>query len=163
MTSSHAKKKQNKKQQNSKRLWNEGGKLDTPIASTQILDHSLSWLGTCSYKCWDVKLVYGPKYAKFTYFLNHIILHIRQIWRYQRGNQNLEQKLLTLPEHLSSLPVFSGVRFTLSLVLYVCFVDRCLSFFFWSIVCSSPIYEFWLPLWYLQTLLIWSMIWRPLV
>jgi len=25
----------------------------------------------------------------------------------------------------------SGVRVTRSLVLYVCFVDRCLSFFFW--------------------------------
>ena len=57
----------------------------------------------------------------------------------------VEQKLLTLPEHLSSYPpfsgvrvsficmfcrslfVFSGVRVTRSLVLYVCFVDRCLS------------------------------------
>jgi hypothetical protein len=27
-------------------------------------------------------------------------------------------------------PVFSGVRVTWSLALYVCFVDRCLSFFF---------------------------------
>ena len=37
------------------------------------------------------------------------------------------QELLTLPEHMSSLPVFSGVRATRSLVLYECFVDRCLS------------------------------------
>jgi hypothetical protein len=29
-----------------------------------------------------------------------------------------EQELLTLPEHLSSHPVFSGVRVTRSLVLY---------------------------------------------
>ena len=36
--------------------------------------------------------------------------------------------LFTLPEHLSSPPIFSGVRVTRSLVLYVCFVDRCLSF-----------------------------------
>jgi len=46
--------------------------------------------------------------------------------------------MLTLPEHLSSSPVFSGVRVTRSLVLYVCFVDRCLSFctfFFWSLCC----------------------------
>jgi hypothetical protein len=28
--------------------------------------------------------------------------------------------------HLSSTPVFSGVRVTRSLALYVCFVDRCL-------------------------------------
>ena len=34
----------------------------------------------------------------------------------------------TVPKHLSSPPVFSGVRVTRSLVLYVCFVDRCLSF-----------------------------------
>jgi len=40
----------------------------------------------------------------------------------------VEQELLTLPEHMSSPPVFSGVRGTRSLVLYVCFVDRCLSF-----------------------------------
>jgi hypothetical protein len=39
----------------------------------------------------------------------------------------VEQALLTLPEHLSSPPVFSGVRVTRSLYLYVCFVDRCLS------------------------------------
>jgi hypothetical protein len=53
--------------------------------------------------------------------------------------------------------VFSGVRVTRSLVLYVCFVDRCLPLCTFSIghcvVCSSSIYGFWLPLWYLQTLL----------
>ena len=120
---------------------------------------------------------------------------------------------------MSSPPVFSGVRVTRSLVLYICFVDRCLSFYtfsfhhcvvcssvfwplcclffcllaivlsgflsfghcvvcssvFWPlcclffcllaivlsvllsfghcVVCSSSIYGFWLPLWYLQTLL----------
>jgi hypothetical protein len=41
---------------------------------------------------------------------------------------NIFQELLTLPEHLSSPPVFSGVRVTRSLVLCVCFVDRCLVF-----------------------------------
>jgi hypothetical protein len=35
----------------------------------------------------------------------------------------VEQELLILPEHMSSPPVFSGVRVTRSLVLYVCFVD----------------------------------------
>jgi hypothetical protein len=40
----------------------------------------------------------------------------------------VEQELLTLSEHMSSPPVFSGVRVTRFLVLYVCFVDRCLSF-----------------------------------
>jgi len=40
----------------------------------------------------------------------------------------VEQELLTLLGHLSSPPVVSGVRVTRSLVLCVCFVDRCLSF-----------------------------------
>ena len=39
----------------------------------------------------------------------------------------VEQELFTLPEHLCSPPVFSGVRVTRSLVLNVCFVYRCLS------------------------------------
>jgi hypothetical protein len=43
--------------------------------------------------------------------------------------------LLTFPEHLSSPPVFSGIRVTRSLALYVCFVERCLSFFFWPLCC----------------------------
>jgi len=68
-----------------------------------------------------------------------------------------EQELLTLMVHLSSLPVFSGVCVTRSLVLYVCFGDRCLSFCNFSfgqcVVCSSSMYGFRLPLWYLQTLL----------
>ena len=55
----------------------------------------------------------------------------------------LTEELLTLPEHLSSPPVFSEVRVTRSLVLCVCFVDRCLllCFFVWPLS------------WYLQTLL----------
>ena len=47
-------------------------------------------------------------------------------------------------------PGFIGVRVTRSLVLYVCFVDRCLSSCTFSfghcVVCSSSIYGFWLPL-----------------
>jgi hypothetical protein len=68
----------------------------------------------------------------------------------------VEQVLPTLPEHLSSSPVVSGVRVTRSVVLYACFVDRCLSFCTFSfghcVVCSSSIYRFVLPLCYLQTL-----------
>ena len=79
------------------------------------------------------------------------------ITRLTRRVSLVEQELPTLPEHLSSPPVFSGVRFTRSLVLYICFVDRCLSFYTFSfghyVVCSSSIYGFWLRLWYLQTLL----------
>jgi hypothetical protein len=69
----------------------------------------------------------------------------------------MEQELLILQEHLSSSPVFSGVRVTRFLALCVCFVDRCLYLCTFSfghcVVCSSLIYGFLLPLWYLQTLL----------
>jgi hypothetical protein len=59
--------------------------------------------------------------------------------------------------NLSSPPIFSGVRVTRSLVLCVCFIDRCLSFcpfpYGHCVVCFTSIYGFWLPLWYLQILL----------
>ena len=45
-----------------------------------------------------------------------------------RWVSHVEQEWLTLPEHLSSPPGFSGIRVTQSLVFYVIFVDRCLSF-----------------------------------
>ena len=55
-------------------------------------------------------------------------------------------------------PGFSGIRVTRSLAVCVSYEDRCLSFcpffFCYCVVCSSPIYELWLHLWYLQTLLI---------
>jgi hypothetical protein len=61
----------------------------------------------------------------------------------------VEQELLILPEHMSSPPVFSEVHVTWSLVLYVCFLDRCLPFCLFSfdhcVVCSSK-YGFWLTL-----------------
>jgi hypothetical protein len=63
-------------------------------------------------------------------------------------------------EHMSShdfTPVFSGIRVSWSLVLCVCFVDGCLSFytfpFVHCVVCFPSICGFWLHLWYLQTLL----------
>ena len=56
----------------------------------------------------------------------------------------MEQELLTLPEHLSSPQVFSGVGVARFLVLCVCFVDHCLSFcpfsFGHCVVLSSLIY-----------------------
>ena len=76
-----------------------------------------------------------------------------RICRLTRRVPLVEQELLTLPEHLSSPPVFSGVHITRSLVLCVCFVDRCTFSFGHCAVGPSSIYGFWLLLWYLQTLL----------
>ena len=67
------------------------------------------------------------------------------IWnRLKRWVPLVEQELLTLSENMSSPPVFSGVHVTRSLVVCVCFVDRCLSLCTFSfrhcIVCSWAIW-----------------------
>ena len=76
-------------------------------------------------------------------FLMHEIAGF--VTRLTRRVSVVEQELLTLPEHLSSPPSFSRVRITRSLVLFVCLVDRCLSFcpfsFGHCVVCFS-IYGF---------------------
>jgi hypothetical protein len=76
------------------------------------------------------------------------------VTRLTRRMSLVGQELSSLPKHLCSPPVFSGVHVTRSLLVYVCFADRCLSFPTFSFghcaVCSSSICEFCLPLWYLQ-------------
>jgi hypothetical protein len=92
---------------------------------------------------------------------SHLVWHVNESYRFvtrlRRRVPLVEQELLTLPEHLSSSPVLSGVRVTRSLVLCICFLNNCVSFcpfsFGHRVVCTFSIYEFWLSLWYLQTLL----------
>jgi len=111
------------------------------------------------------------KYLYKVKYLSDLFTNVAEdtVLRLTRRVSLVEQELLTLPEHLSSPLVFSGVRVTRSLVLYVCFVDRCLSFCTFSsghcVVCSSSIFGFWyypfgifklffwLLLWYLPTFL----------
>ena len=50
------------------------------------------------------------------------------VTRLTRRVSLVEQELPSLQEHLSSPPVVSGVEVAGSLVVFVCFVDRCLSF-----------------------------------
>jgi hypothetical protein len=100
---------------------------------------------------------YVPLVVNTFRFFPHSRLITGFVTRLTRRVPLVEQELPTLPDHLSSSPVFSGDRVTRSLVLYVCFPDRYLSFCAFSfghcVFCSS-IYGFWLPLWYLQTLLV---------
>jgi len=100
---------------------------------------------------------YIPLVVSTSQSFSHSWLITRFVTRLTRRVPLVEQELLTLPEHLSSPLVFSGVRVTRSLVLCVCFVDHCLSLcpfsFSHCVVCPSAIYWFWLFLWYLQTLL----------
>jgi len=65
----------------------------------------------------------------------------------------------TSQEHLNSLPIFSGARVTRILVLCV-ILCRSLFVLFLLIIVLSSIYGFWLPLWYLHTLLIDLANWR---
>jgi hypothetical protein len=64
-------------------------------------------------------------------------------------------ELPTLPEHLSSPPIFSGVRLSRFLIVCVCFVDRCLYFFPFCfghcVVCSSLIYGCLIKFWCLTS------------
>ena len=128
---------------------------------TSTILRSSPWFG---WPLWNICVTndhgYVPLVVNTSRFFSHSRLITGFVTRLRRRVPLVEQERLTLPEHLSSPPVFSGVRLTRSLVLYVCFVDRCLSFCTISlnhcVVCSS-IYGFWLPLWYLQILLTCSM------
>ena len=68
---------------------------------------------------------------------------------------HVEQELLSLPGHFSSLPVFNEVRVARSLVAYIVF---CISLFILlfdnSVVCHSSFYDVSLPLWHFHTFLI---------
>jgi hypothetical protein len=81
----------------------------------------------------------------------------RKVTKVLRKGDNSISTSDILPEHLRSTPSFNGVRVTRPLVLCVCLVNRCLSFcplsFGHCAVCPSSIYGYWLPFWYLQTLL----------
>ena len=72
---------------------------------------------------------------------------------YRKENKPIKlvkQEMLTLPQHMSSPPVFIGVRVTQSLffcvILWISFVCHFGLFFGHCDVCPS-IYRFWLPLW----------------
>ena len=91
-------------------------------------------------KMWQVFLVnrIQSQYAWYTSTYINSMLSPLTLDSYipASGEVLWSRKLPTLPEHLSSPPVFSGVRVTRSLVLCVCFVDGCLSFLSFFIVVS---------------------------
>jgi len=62
--------------------------------------------------------------------------------------------VVSLPEHLRSPSVFSGIRVAQSLVFCVMFVDHCFPFPFAHCIACSVIYCCWWPLSILQTFLI---------
>ena len=105
---------------------------------------SLRWLGL---PVWNICVVndhgYVPLdvYTSRSFHQSQVIIGF--VIRLTRLVPLVEQELSVLSEHMSSSPVCSGVCVTRSLVLCVCFVDRCLSFcpfsFDHCVVCSSSI------------------------
>jgi hypothetical protein len=102
----------------------------------------MTWLTVMEYLCHK----YAPLVVSTSRSFPRSWLITGFVTRLTRRMSLVEKELLTLLEHMSSPPVFSGVRVTRSLVLYVCFVDRCLFFCTFSfghcVVCSSSIYGF---------------------
>jgi hypothetical protein len=136
-------------------------KLVLKVITSKVL-RSLPWLG---WPLWNICVQNYHGFFQLVVSTSWSFPHSWLITGFVTGLTRrvplMEQELLTLPGHLSSPPVLSGVLVTRSLVLCVCFVDRCLSFCtfsFGSCVVSFPsIYGFWLPLWYLQTLRIYNL------
>ena len=95
------------------------------------------------------------KHVDFTILPFHSLLITGFVTKLAQRVQPVEQDCLPFRSTLV-YPVFCGIRVTWSLVLYACFVDRCLFLCTFSfghcVVCSFSIYGFWLLLWYLQTL-----------
>ena len=106
------------------------------------------WLG---WPIWNICITndhgYVPLVVNTSRSFPHSWLITGFVTRLTRRVSLVEQELFTLQEHLSSPLVFSWVPVARSLVVCVCFVYRCLVF------CTFSIYGFWLPLWYLQTVL----------
>jgi hypothetical protein len=119
----------------------------TDLYVTQLSFKCQKWPLPVRTDLYVIQLTFPPSWLIITAFVTILTRWVLLV----------EQELLPLPEHVSSPPVFSGVGLTRFLVLWACFVDRRLTFwlfaFGYCVVCSS-IYGYWLPLWYLQTLLI---------
>jgi hypothetical protein len=106
-----------------------------PTSYVVVLNFRLPpWLG---WSLWNICVTndhgYVPLVVNTCRSFPHSWLITRFVTRLTRRVPLVEQELLSLPEHL--------IRVTRSLVLHVCFVDRCSSFCTFSfghwIVCSS--------------------------
>jgi hypothetical protein len=80
----------------------------------------------CVYDIWNIRDHLWHRYPITVNQVMMVTVQFSKWWLELRYN-------ILIKDHLSSPPVFSGVRVTRYLVLYVCFVDRCLSF------CTFPL------------------------
>ena len=98
--------------------------------------NQITWI---QIETWNFRYSYYYYRYLITGIFPHSWLITGFVVRVTRRMSNMEQELLTLPEHMSSTLVFGGVRVTRSLVLCVVFCRKVfvfLSFFLFAIVLS---------------------------
>ena len=115
------------------------------------------WIKGSTWLSWSHRHDLDDRYGISLSYCTHSWLITGFVTKLTQRVPLVEEELFTLTEHTSSRPVCGGVPVPRSLDLYLCFVDRCLSFCLFCfghwVVCFSSMYGFWLPFWYLQTLL----------
>ena len=130
--------------------------LPFPATSCQFFFFKI--IGNNYDRLWNIGVTNGHRYVPLVNISRsfpHSWLITGLVTRLTRQVPLVEQELLTLPEHLSSPPIFSGVRVTRSLVLCVMFcwsLFVLLYFFFWPLRCLFFDIRILITLWYLQTL-----------
>ena len=117
---------------------------------------TITWLTVTEYMCHKWGQICSICRKIFPSF-PHSWLTTGFVIRVTRRVTLVDRELLTLPEHMSSPPVFSRVRVARSLVFCVVFCRSLfvlLSVFFWPLCClSSYDLRILITIWYLQTLL----------
>jgi hypothetical protein len=113
--------------------WQNQGFLLDKSSLRKLTVATTTWLTVMEYLChkWPR---YVPLVVNISRSFPHSWFITGFVTKLTRRVPLVEQELLTISEQMNSPPILSGVRVTLSLVWYVCFVDRCLSFlccFFW--------------------------------
>jgi hypothetical protein len=114
----------------------------------------LFWLTVTEHRCHNWLWIYSTCGKDFP-VLSSFIAHHRVVTKVTRRVPLVEQELISLPEHLSLHPAFSGVRLTRSIFGFMCnvlWIIVC-PFLIWPLCCLCVLWlGFAFPLWHLQTL-----------
>ena len=141
--------------------WTKGSFLVTLKSSLRKHLRLPPWLG---WPLWNICVRnyhgYVPLVVNTSQFFPHSRLITGFVTKLTRRVPQVDQELLPFRSTWVHPRFKWGSCYSIS-SFYACFVDRCLSFCTFSfdhcVFCSFSVYGFWLPLWYLQTLLIWKM------
>jgi hypothetical protein len=118
--------------------------VDSKCFQIKFITNNFFFTGRCHFQLSNIRianrfwLAGDDDYLRGATSINHQVALSPNFKMYSRSakggekgdpNRNPWLATMTFPEHPSSPPVFSGVCVTQSLVLCVCFVDHCLSYF----------------------------------